>query len=162
MGKNRSRTRQAYRRYVEKGMTQDVESPLTGVVGRLLLGSADWVEKMRVKLGLEEADSNVPEQGWLAWRPSTEQIEIAVAAEFGVEVETLLAKRVRNNEARSAALYLIRRLTSVSATSLAERYGPVSQAAISKAVQRAEIKRDKQPAWRRRMIRLESELRKRK
>ena len=56
----------------------------------------------------------------------------AVALEFAVDVAELSAKRVKINEARGAALYLIRKLTSVPLTELADRYGRVSQAAISK------------------------------
>ncbi len=56
-----------------------------GSIGKVLLGSAEWVEKMRRVLGLSEADANVSELRHLTWRPSQEQIELAVAEEFGVE-----------------------------------------------------------------------------
>ena len=62
--------------------------------------------------------------------------------------------RVKNNHARSAALYLIRQLTSEPVTSLAERYGGVSQAAISKTVQRAETRCATERSWNRHMARL--------
>ena len=52
---------------------------------------------------------NVPLHRQLAWRPSQSQIESVVADDFGVDVSDLFAKRVRNNEARAAALFLIRR-----------------------------------------------------
>jgi putative transposase len=159
MGKNRSRTRQAYRRFIEQGMKEETSSPLEYVVGKVLLGSADWVEKMRKALGHEAPDGNVPERRRLAWRPSTEQIETAVAEEFGVDVDVLLAGRVRNNEARAAALYLLRRLTNVPATKLAERYGGVSQAAISKAVTRAELRCRDEAGWQQQLDGLERALR---
>lgn len=159
MGKNRSRTRQAYRQFIAQGIKEDPASPLEQVVGKVLLGSADWVERMRKTLGHVKPDDNVPERGWLAWRPSTEQIESAVAEAFGVDVDGLLAKRVRNNQARAAALYLIRRLTNVPTTKLAERYGGVSQAAISKAVARADVRRADDTAWQRRLRGLERALR---
>jgi len=106
-----------------------------------------------------KADPNVAELRYPAWRPSPEQIESAVASEFGVEISEAFAKRIKNNEARIAAVYLIRKLTSVTATQLAQRYGGVSQAAISKTVQRAEIRRDQQRRWRQRLSRLEKSLR---
>ena len=40
----------------------------------------------------------------LAWRPSLEQIESAVAKEFGVELSQLFVKRLKNHEARVAAI----------------------------------------------------------
>jgi hypothetical protein len=71
----------------------------------------------------------------------------------------LFAKRIRNNEARSAAVYLNRMWTSVSATELAARYGGVSQAAISKTVQRAEMQRGKDRRWNHELARLDKSLR---
>ncbi len=159
MGKNRPRSRIAYRQFVEQGLQQEIESPLDQVVARVLLGSQDWVEHIRQKLDIEETDPNLPQLGWLACRPSLEQIESAVAADFQVPPESLFAKRVRGNSARAAALCLIRRLTTTSVVQLADRYGGVSQPAISKTIQRAEEKMNDQPAWRRRLARLEKKVR---
>ncbi|MFV1963995.1 MAG: transposase [Pirellulaceae bacterium] len=159
IGRDTRRARSEYRRFVEEGLHGKTVSPLKEVVGKVLLGSSEWVEKMRQVLGASEVDPNVAELTHLAWRPSQEQIELAVAEEFGVDVSELYAKRIKNNEARVAALYLIRGLTSVSATQLAERYGNVSQAAISKTVQRAEKWRDQQRRWKQTLSRLEKSLR---
>ena len=159
IGKAPGRARGVYRRFVEEGLQVQVASPLEAVVGRVLLGSAEWIEKMRHVLGSVEPDPNVAERKHLAWRPSPEQIEAAVAEEFGVESSQLFAKRIRNHEARVAAIYLIRKLTDVSAKQLGQRYGDVSQAAISKAVQRAELRRDEQHHWEQRLSRLEHSLR---
>ena len=95
----------------------------------------------------------------LAWRPSPEQIESAVAEEFAVEPSQLFVKRIKNHEARVAAIYLIRKLTSVPAKQMGERYGGVSRAVISKAVQRAEARRDEQRRWRQSLFRVEQSLR---
>ena len=65
-----------------------------------------------------------------------DQIELAVTREFGVPIEQLHAKRVKGNDARLAALHLLREMTGCSAPALARRYGDVSPAAISKAVAR--------------------------
>ncbi len=159
IGKDLRHARGAYRRFVEEGLQGQVPSPLEAVVSRVLLGSAEWIEGMRHVLGSAEADPNVAELKHLAWRPSPEQIESAVVEEFGVEGSQLFAKRIKNHEARVAAIYLIRKLTGVSAKQLGERYGGVSQAAISKAVQRAEARRDEQRHWEQRLSRLEHSLR---
>ena len=116
IGKQTPAARREYRRFVEAGIRGKLASPLKDVVGEVLLGSAEWVERMRKKLASDDIDDNVPVQRRLAWRPSQQQIESAVAEEFGVDLCQLFAKRIRNNEARAAALFLIRRLTSVSAT----------------------------------------------
>ena len=110
-------------------------------------------------LGPSEVDPNVAELKHLAWRPSPERVEWAVAAEFGVQPSQLFVKRLKNHEARVAAIYLIRELPRVPAKQLGERYGGVSQAAISKAVQRAEARRDEQRRRRQRLSRLNPSLR---
>lgn len=159
MGKNRSRTRQAYRRFVELGLSTEIPSPLEQVVGKVLLGSQQWVEKMRQQLGHDEVDGNIADLREVVWRPTKEAIEAEVAADFGVDLPLILSKRVRNNDARMAALYLIRQLTNEPATQLASRYGGVSQAAISKSVKRAELRMDDDVKWRRRLNRLTKSLR---
>lgn len=157
MGKNRTRTRSAYRRFVEAGIKEEPTDIFQKVTGNVLLGSATWVDKIRCQLGEASGDRNVPGRRQLAWRPTSAEIERAVAEEFGVEHATVLSKRVRNNEARSAALLLIRKLTNESATDLANRYGGVSQAAISKSVKRAELRLDERN-WQRRIEKLESKI----
>lgn len=151
--------RAAYRRFVEQGLGGNIASPLQDVVGRVLLGSAEWIDRIRQTLGDSASDPNVAQLRHLAWRPSIDQIERAVAQEFGVEIEQLHAKRVKGNEARLAALYLLRELTSHSATELARRYGDVSQAAISIAVERARKRRAEQRRWQQRLVRVEQSLR---
>ena len=123
------------------------------------MGSPPWVEKMQKVLGLTEVDPNVPEPRQLAWRPSQGEIELGVAEEFGVDLSQLYATRAKNNDARVAALDLIRKLTSVSATELAQQYGGVSQAAISKTMKRSEIRRLQDRSWNQRLGRLEKSFR---
>ncbi len=96
-------------------------------------------------------DENVPARRELAWRPTVEQIESAVAGDFGVTEFAILSKRVKSNEARLAALYLIRQLTTEPVTQLAARYGAVSQAPISKSVKRATQRMETDKRWQRRL-----------
>jgi hypothetical protein len=51
MGKDARRARKEYRRFVAEVVGSKVASPLRDVVGNVLLGSADWVEKMQKELG---------------------------------------------------------------------------------------------------------------
>ena len=158
IGKSPRRARHEYRRFVEEGLATKIVPPLQDAVGKVLLGSSPWVEKIQKALGLSEQDANLPELKRLAWRPSQEMIESAVAEEFDVDLDVLFTKRIKGNDARAAALYLIRKLTSVSATELAEEYGDVSQSAISKTIQRTELRRGEQGSWKQRLSRLEKGL----
>ena len=154
IGKSPRSPRNAYRRFVEQGLDSNAEFPWDEVVGRVLLGSSRWVARMQEQLGFTPPADNVPDRNRLLLRPSIECIEAAVAEEFDVEVPRLMAKRAKKNDARSAALYLIRQLTSEPVTVLAQRYGDVSPAAISKTVQRAEARRATEQSWDRRISRL--------
>jgi REP element-mobilizing transposase RayT/DNA-binding transcriptional ArsR family regulator len=159
VGKKPRSARREYQRFVEQGLKAKIASPLEDVVGKVFLGSDAWVEKMQKALGLCEPDANVPQLKRLAWRPSQNAIETAVAAAFGIDVPNLFVKRVKHNEPRVAALYLLRKLTSVSAAELAEQYGGVSQAAISKTVTRAQLRAKEERHWRQRLTRIEESLR---
>ena len=64
----------------------------------------------------------------------------------------------QNDEARAAALYVMRKLTGMPATQLAQRYGGVSHAAILKTVRRAENRREEECRWSQRLSRLENPL----
>ena len=74
----------------------------------------------------------------------------------------LYATRAKNNDARVATLDLIGKLTSVSATELAQQYGGISQAAISKTTKRSEIRRHQDRSWNQRLGRLEKSFRRAK
>ncbi len=78
IGKDPAGARKRYRRFVEQGSrTRSLRR--WEVVGRCSLGSVAWVEAMRKRLSASGADPNVAELRHLAWRPSPEQIELAVA-----------------------------------------------------------------------------------
>jgi REP element-mobilizing transposase RayT len=160
MGQNRSRTRRAYRQFVENDVNVDDSHVFREVVGKGLLGTSEWVDRMRKMLG-QSQDKNVPDRQALAWKPRQDEIEALVAEEFDVTTETLRSKRVRMNDARSVALYLIRKMTSGPASELAFKYGGVSSAAISKSVQRLSSRLAADAKLQKRVKRLESRLKKR-
>ena len=149
----------SYRRFVEEGLRGKIASPAKGAIEKVLLGSDEWVENMRHVLGPAEADSHVAGLRQLAWRPWQDPIGTAVAEEFGVARSSLFGKRIKNKDARIAAFPLIRKRPRMSGAQLARQYGGVSQAGISKAIKRAEVRRDQQRRWKQRLGRLEASLR---
>ena len=66
IGKQTPAARREYRRFVEAGIRGKLASPLKDVVGEVLLGAAEWVERMRKKLTSDDIDDNVPVQRRLA------------------------------------------------------------------------------------------------
>jgi len=153
-GKQTSRARVAYRGFVESGIDRADCSPLAAAAGGVLLGSEGWVEQWRQRLAEQPDFPAIPGQRQLAWRPTVEDVVQAVCHEFDVHRTELVARRRRGNDGRLAAIYLCRRLTDESVGTIGDYFGGVSTPAISKAVQRAEIRRSQDRAWERQLKRL--------
>ena len=94
----------------------------------------------------------------LAWRPTLDDVLKVVCSELEVDLSELVACRRRGNDGRLAAIYLSRRLTDESVGAIGQYFGGVSTAAISKAVQRAEIRRNQDRAWDRQLTKLAAEI----
>jgi len=112
------------------------------------------VEQWRQRLAEQPDFPAIPGQRQLAWRPTVEDVVQAVCHEFDVHRTELVARRRRGNDGRLAAIYLCRRLTDESVGTIGDYFGGVSTPAISKAVQRAEIRRSQDRAWERQLKRL--------
>ena len=156
IGQNVKNARAAYRRFVEKGTEEP--SPLESVVGGMLLGSTDWVERMRKELSELPESDDVSALHRLALRPSVEVILEVVSHSHGVEESAILQRGRHGNDARQAALCLCRRLTDERVGNLAERFGGVSSAAITKAVTRGESRRSTDHRWDRHLVELEAQI----
>lgn len=142
------KARRAYQRFVEAGIEDPPRSPEKVAVGGMFLGRASWVEQMRERLADEPTDINVPQRKGLAWRPTRAEIVRQVKEHFGADCSSDLTRvRRHGNDARVAAIYLIRRLTDEKVTTLAKQFGGVSVAAISKLLSRAELRREEDPNW---------------
>lgn len=89
---------------------------------------------------------------FLGSEPWIERMRRQLASETNQFTEV----RKRSNDARAAAIYLHRKLTSESVRGIAARYGGVSVAAISKTVTRAEERRSDDRRWDRTLSKLES------
>jgi chromosomal replication initiation ATPase DnaA len=74
-----------------------------------------------------------------------------VSAAFGVEPAELWVSRRRGNEARSAAIYLARRVTEKAGGVIGADFGGVSMTAISKTAAQVESQQRGDRAWDRRL-----------
>ena len=158
LAKDLSRARSAYRRFVEAGLREPPESPLAAAVGGMFLGSTEWVDRWRRRLAAEPLREDVPLQRELAWRPTLEDVAGTVSEAFGVEPSDLYVSRRHGNEARSAAIYLARRMSDAAVGEIGKYFGGVSLAAISKTVARVESRRREDHAWDRRLVELSHRL----
>ena len=137
--------------------TPPPESPFNTAAGGVFLGSDSWVEQMRERLAQEPADANVPLRRRLAARPTRQRVLEAVKSRLKSSSGELGDARRRGNDARSAAIYLLRRLTDESVSSLAAEFGGVGTSAISMIVRRSESRRRRDTAWDKLLRDLEAE-----
>jgi putative transposase len=158
VAQERSRARAAYRRFVEAGLSQPLASPPAAAVGGMFLGGSAWVDGWRRRLADEPLEKAVPLQRRLAWRPGVEEVIDAAAQAFGVEGAEVLVSRRHGNDARLAAIYLVRQVTDEGVGAMGRRFGGVSAAAISKTVARVGKRRGEDRPWDRRLAKILDQL----
>ena len=74
----------AYRRYVERGLTEPPENPFRDAAQGWLLGSLEFVDKIRAKAGLAGSHDGVPAARRLSAIDPV-RVQAAVAAHYGVD-----------------------------------------------------------------------------
>ena len=131
-GRTLRAARRAYRRFLQEGIMSRSRSPLAEVTASTLLGTRSYVDRMRAWLDGQLPDRDVPAARQLRQRVGIAQVEEAVREAFGVGRESLLVRGCHANDARMAAVYLCRSLTTSAVRELGDRFGRVSGQAISK------------------------------
>ena len=136
-----------------------MESPLAGAVGGVLLGSPNWLERMKQRLGMGPPQPSVPARRRLAVRPTLQQVLSTVCAAWDVEPDGVRAARQHGNDPRVAALYLARECVAMPVTELARQFGGVSVSAVSKVLRQAMDRRQADRGWDRKLSALARKLR---
>ena len=150
----------AYIQFVESGLGRDpIDSPLASVVGGVLLGNPNWVDRMKARIEGGPPQGDVPARRLLAVHPTLREVEEAVCAACQAEPADLSAVRRRGNDARMAAVYLARECAALPVTQLAHRFGAVSASAISKLLRQAALRRHEDRQWDQLLGRLERQFR---
>ena len=119
----------AYRQFVAHG--KGVPSPLEGVHSQIYLGDEKFLKDAARMARRFEDDREIPLRQRRPAGPTVEEIEKAVAREWGTEVGRLA--RRRGGAEKIAAIYLVRTLTRMRVIDIAERFG-VKSARVSNAV----------------------------
>jgi hypothetical protein len=111
----------AYRRYVERGLTEPPENPFRDAIhGRLLVRLA-FFDKIRTSLDQAEPQENVPAARRLS-AIDMGRVHSAVAAYYGVDPQSFRNLRARSIS-RDVAVWLSRQLTSCTLRELAAEFG---------------------------------------
>lgn len=133
--------RREYWRFLSEGLSHKLSNPLTDALASAVYGSASFVEKVRAWLSPSPAHKEKPTARRLAKHAEIKDVEDVVCSQFGVQRDTLARKHDRGNEARSAAIYLCRKLTGARLAEVAARFGGMTESAVSRTVARVAQKR---------------------
>ena len=137
-GRDPTRARQGYRRFVEAGLTRPPPSPFAGALGGLLVGSRSFVDRIRQLLKTRSPDPDVTGLVQLRPRPPLDAIVAAVAEHFGVDRRLWGPGRRSDDVARAAAAYVARRKFGYPAGTVAIAVGYTNHSSVSRAVNRIE------------------------
>jgi REP element-mobilizing transposase RayT len=128
----------AYRRYVEAGLTDPPASPFRETFGGWVLGSRDFVERLRAMAGPVASDPPLGEARQLAGlAPGI--VLAAVTEYYGLEAGALTRRHDRHI-ARSVAAWLCRRHTEATLSQLAVLLGQSRADSVPSLVRRMEVR----------------------
>jgi len=132
-GKNQTQAKREYRKYVEEELSQEVQNPLAGLQGRLVLGGEEFIERLKGMLGGKRISREVPERRRFVEVPLPGEVIRAVVKAFGVKEWEIQSKRSRSNTARKVAIYLVQRYSGVGNVEVGRLFGGIHYSAVSKA-----------------------------
>jgi putative transposase len=145
-GKTVRTARKAYKLFLKDGMDSPPESPLLKTTASTILGSLGFIDQMKKWLDGKLPDVEVPAAKKLFREISLESVVAEVCREYGVSRDHARMRGIKENEPRCVAIFLCRKLTSISIARLGDYFGGVKGAAISNVTTkiRARRKQDKQ------------------
>jgi len=150
--------RRRYGRFLREGLTGNVPNPLADAVASTVLGSPSFVDRMRKWIG-RLSDRDVPDARRLRKVLSLDDVAAAVADAFGVARDALGQRGRHGNEARSAAIYLSRKLTDASGRQIGAYFGGVGPSAVSSMARKVPQDRKRKPQLNATLIKTEAALR---
>ncbi len=137
-GDREEQSRRSYGQFLRAGLEEPPVSPFTEAVGGLIVGTPEFVDRIRHLIQDEPEDREVPQLKQVRNRPDLATIGGAVAAHFGVEAGRWAAGRRSDGAARAVAAYLARRRFGYAATETAAVLGYRDHSGVGRAVRRVE------------------------
>lgn len=131
-GKDGSSAKNGYREYVEESFNKDMENPAKNLYGQLILGSDEFIERIREMFSGKTISKEIVERKRLLKSPLPEDIIEKVAKAFGVNRDLIKEKNIRGNVARKAAIYLVQRYCNLRNDETGKIFGDLHCSAVSK------------------------------
>jgi len=124
-----------YRQFVSTEDEGEIDTVLSKKKWPAVLGSVDFVQRIKDKFYTEKANSEVPQCRELA--PEPYQIILAVCDHYGIHEKALLtSKRGLFNEPRNMAIYLMRRLRGDSLKTIGQQFQIKKYSSVSSVIER--------------------------
>jgi REP element-mobilizing transposase RayT len=132
-------SRQNYRDFVIRGLQQSKKTLFSELYGQVILGSKEFIEKIKESISEDELDKEIVERKRLADYVAPGEILSVVSNYFKIHIEDIKDKRCRNNTAKKVAIYLMKRYSGLSNSEIGHIFGGVHYSAISKSSKRLEV-----------------------
>ena len=143
-GRTMRTAREAYHRFLAEGVASPPPSPLGDATASTLLGSPQFLERMKAWLQDRLPDRDVPAARALRRAISMDEIIRVVADVFGVSGDQwLTARGTHHNDARSAAIHLCHRFTPVPVEQIGQRFGGIQGSAVCHLLRRLSERRQR-------------------
>ena len=131
-GKQRKRTIQNYREYVEDVDIEEIENPNRDVTGGFILGGTNFVKWVTKKfLSSRKTQKEISQLKKLKPKLSIKKIIKAVCNEYGCSKEYIIEKGRKRNIARDMAIYLTRSNSGMTCENLGKYFGGISGTGIT-------------------------------
>jgi len=130
-------SRRAYRRFVEQGLADPPPSPFAEAYQGWILGSQEFVDRLRARVRPDDLDREVPQARPLRSLSISAVLRV-VAEHFGI-AEEAMRQRSRNAEVRAVAAWLAKRYTSATLRQLAEHLGLGRAQSVGNLTRRIEL-----------------------
>jgi len=150
--------RRRYMRYVQAGVHEPAPSPFADAVEGLIVGSEDFVKRIKDLLSKHGADHAVPALERLRMRPPIGSVATLVLRRLGSGSEQWTSGRRSDSGGRALAAYLCRSRYGYNCTEIAGALGFVSTSSVSRSVRNVEANMSK---YRRLLSEIDQQLRKR-
>jgi len=137
-GRDPVKARRGYVRFVRARIDAPGKSPFADAVGGLLLGSEEFLARVRRLLSGRPADPELPQLDRLRARPSLDEILQAVARHFGRGKTDWSPGTRRDDASRAIAACLARRRFGYRAVAVAAALGYSGPSGVSHAIKRIE------------------------
>ena len=130
--------RKAYRAFMDEGVASRVESPLSAAVQGIILGSEEFVEKIRDLLKGRAHDPELPALSHLHRRPVLEEVIVKTVERFGGDSSQWRHGRRCDDMARAVAAYVARQTTGLRVAQISEALGYRNMSSVSVSCRRVE------------------------